>query len=769
MNFIRKSRWTRVTVWVLTLALIAPMLLIGQRAARAQTAQPLRVIVEDFKSNTRSANDNLGRNATDAVYNELVASGQGRFDAIPEREVLAEAKAQGLRVPSVAGQPTNFSRFDYLRLAKALNADAIVTGQVAAIAPKGRVTGVVLDVLVHDVAADADINGGQTKINLRPRPGMTEDNEELISNGLRDAALDVVRQLVQRQLVTGTVLNIVNGTVIVNRGARDGLHAGDELVILRDSPSGKIRHGSATIARAYATDSEADIKENVGGIAPEDLVRVLYHPALVYDPGTGNAGLRAPSSHVNFSAIGKTLTVLGIGVLVAVAIKGGQASVTNVHAEPGISGVQPIVRITWGDNIFGQAGVLQYHVFREPDFPFTSSGIGGNNNGNGGGNTGGNGGTTNVANFILPINVSGPTVREVEDRGAPYSPYTIATTIITGSGNGGTTGVSGNNNNGGGGNGNNNQGGCTIITAGAVGALLNTGFAAGTTYRYDVSAVIQRRSVSLSATSVGSTGGTGGAGGGTGGGTGGNTGGGNGGTGNNNGNNGDECIETDPVRSGFATPLTPVQVLSPTASNGNPGTVNLNAFNVNFASETGADLFQVEISADSRFSNPSAIYRMQLFSTSPNQSGVTQTLATPINLATVPELLQNPQFAAFVKNPSSTTNIPTLYVRIGARHDEDAPGPINVISNNPGDGDRTFRFVYTGAIPFTFTPTPPGQPSADTLRAQSRTAMLLNGSVAKSRLANSLPLPLPGDRAQSGKRHVLSLQELLTGRGRPRN
>ena len=88
----------------------------------------------------------LAIQARDAVYNELAASGQGRFNPIPEKEVRTEARQLGIRVPSNPSQPANFTQSDLIRLAKALNAEGIVTGQVnVATNKKGVPTSVAIE------------------------------------------------------------------------------------------------------------------------------------------------------------------------------------------------------------------------------------------------------------------------------------------------------------------------------------------------------------------------------------------------------------------------------------------------------------------------------------------------------------------------------------------------------------------------------------------------------------------------------------------------
>jgi hypothetical protein len=759
-------------VWLLSLALVLPTLILGMTAVRAQTQPPLRVILADFTVKTTGLSDSVAATATASVYNELQNSGQGRFDVIPSKEVLTEAKTLGIRVPSQPGKPAYFSDDDLTRIAKSLGGvDAIIRGHVESAPPtKNHPTAVAISVTVQDVASGELINGAVVRTTAVPRPGQPADPEELLNKAVEDGALSIVQQLVQRQLVTATVLNINQNLVILNRGLRDGVQVGDELVVLREGANNtKTKVGKIKIARAYATDSEADVLQNIGGIRPEDLARVLYRQEVVITP---NATLQT-AQHVtkpNFSAIGATLAAIGIGVLVAYANRGGQQSVTNLSAEATRNGVSPTVRITWGDNIFGQGGIVEYHIWRQPDFPFNVN-LAGIGTTNGGTNTGTNG--TGVTNLVgrVPIGVTTASQRKFFDMPKPFSFYQTGGSILIGVGNGSiSSGVGFNSGNNGGNNGGTNTGGTNTgnnggnnggtngVGCGAVlvGAIV-TGFQPGTTYQYQVSAIIQRQVVNTVTTGTGGGGGgiTNGGGGGTNTGTGG--GGGQGGT--NGGASGFICIETDPAISGFVTPLAPVLLGTPADQ---ARSVDITQFNPTWNSRAGADLFQVEVSTDRTFTNPNLIYSIgPIFSTAPNSDGVLQGLSSPVNLTTASQLLSNSTFSNFVQNPQTATP-PTLFWHVGARHDLDQPGPISEV-NTSTSADNKFRFVYSDVRSFTPAPPPPPPPG-------SKAALALN-MARKSRAAGA-PLPLPGDTSvgrATSRSNIPSIQDLLTGRGRTRH
>ncbi len=752
MKVIRRSPVTRVTAWVLTVALISPTLAVG-RAAKAQDQQVLKVVIADTVNKAPGASKTLGINATAAISTELAASGLGKFNVVSTTEVRNEATNAGLKVPSNPSAPYNFSDTEWLRIAKSLGADAIVTSEVGATKAAGKAGGVnvAITLAIKDVASSTLTNGGSGTITEFARPGESVSLDELLTKGVADAALKAVRDVLSHGVVAGTVLNITGNQVIINRGLRDGVKVGDRVQILRDAGQGsKFAVGEIQVLRAYATDSEASVISNTGGIAPEDAARVIFSPSIiipvvaapVLTSGKSPAQQNVSHSSLSMSAIGGTLAVIGVGVLLSAANKGGQVSVTDLTAEPTSQANAAGVLVRWRDNIFGQGNVQQYKIYREPDFPYVSVGTTG-------GSSGGTTGTTNVA---YPVAVRAGVDHSYLDLPSPNYSYANGGSILVGSSNGGLG--SGAANSGGSNSGNNNN------STGSIAApiTLDTGFTPGKSYLYQVTAIILRQ-----IPSSGSTGGTGNGGGGNngGGGTGGG-GGNNGGGGNGNGNNsgGSEYVETDPAVSSTTTPVSPVALSTPSAAAGN---VNARQFAPTWLSSVGADVFQVEISLDRLFKTPSLVYQSPLIvSTAPYANGVTQSVPAPIDLTTIPQLLANPAFAAFVTQTSGASpTSPLIYWRVGARHDEDNPGPVNWITNNSSDSDRSFRFVYPLPQYFTAAPGPPAPPTSKAARALN--AQYTNRGLLAPGVGTNT-----GTRGSAGTK-ILTPQDILTGRGRTRN
>ncbi|MCX6358215.1 MAG: hypothetical protein NT029_00255, partial [Armatimonadetes bacterium] len=232
---------------------------------------------------------------------------------------------------------------------------------------------------------------------------------------------------------------------------------------------------------------------------------------------------------------------------------------------------------------------------------------------------------------------------------------------------------SGNNNNNGG------AGDAEVVTpdAGAV-----PGFTPGNSYNYAVSAIIRRP--------VGS------------------------GSSNNNNNNGGtggttttEDVSTEPVRSGQVTPVLPSILSSPQDMAVN---VDLAKFNPNWNSTRGADVFVVEVSTDRSFKNKTVLVQLPMvYSTAVMTQGVVQTLPSSVDLTALDVLKRDATFANYVNRVAGSSK-PTLYWRIGARNDGDRPGPVDWITSSAGNGDRTYRWVYSGIRSFTPADMPPPPP-----------------------------------------------------------
>ncbi|MBI3720942.1 MAG: hypothetical protein HY248_00185, partial [Fimbriimonas ginsengisoli] len=253
MKRIRNSRAARILSWFLTWTMVLPLVtgLIAPRSASAQQPAPapvtnsMTVIVIDFANKSKTGGDALARFATDAVAVELASS--GRFEVLRREEVARAAETLGYRAP--------FDQAQLARLAQQLGANAIVTGEVSKVTIEQKrgveknVT-VGLKVRVMDPSSGELINGAAELGGAVAKPGLSDD-EALAQEAISKAAVNAIHNINRYQLPEGTVLNTV-GTppdlqVLVNRGSRDGVQIGQDLIVLRSG----VRVGRIRVTNAF--------------------------------------------------------------------------------------------------------------------------------------------------------------------------------------------------------------------------------------------------------------------------------------------------------------------------------------------------------------------------------------------------------------------------------------------------------------------------------------------------------------------------------------
>lgn len=377
MKRIRNSKAARILSWVLAVAMITPPVcgVLTPRTALAQgAAAPTTgggvqtVIVIDFEDKSGFPNRTLPRLATDAVAYEL--SNTERFIVLPRSEVTREAQDLNLRPP--------YDNVALSKLADRMGASAVVTGTIERVVVDTKRTpktvSVAMTVSILDAVSGDLLNGAAQVGVARSRPGITDD-DSLVQEAISNAAVLSVRQIQAFNLPEGTVINTV-GTersllILINRGSRDGVRTGMEMVVTRD----RQRVGKIRITNVLPADSEAEPADSNLGIAPGDKVRAIFTPPTFekdsltpVQPGTTRR-----SSTV--STLGKVLLVLVLGFVIYEVVSGGGTSVTGVVAEPDIQNGSPVVRIVWRDNLFGSgAQTLEYHVWRLPEAGFNFTG-----------------------------------------------------------------------------------------------------------------------------------------------------------------------------------------------------------------------------------------------------------------------------------------------------------------------------------------------------------------------------------------------------------
>ena len=489
MKRIRKSRAARILTWLLTATMVAPVFLgmLTPVTGYAQNATPAggvqTVIVLDFENRT---SDPLGavlaRQATDATAVELANT--ARYEVLKRDEVIRTSKELGLKPP--------LDQVAKTKLATSLGATAIIEGAVKFVKQNTkngpRSVSVGLTIRVGDASTGDLISGAAQIGEARARAGQS-DPDSLAQEAVGNAAVLGVRQINTYNLPEGTIVNTV-GTqhlqILVNRGSRDGVSEGMQMIVTRD----RQRVGRIRVTNVFPTDCECEPVENTLGIAPSDKVRAVFPMPDFTVRGELVQKTTRTNPTRSVSALGKILLVLLVGVVIATAAKGGTSTVTGVLAEPDTQNNGPAVRLNWRDTIFGSGTqTLEYHVWRIPEATFNFQGI--------------------------PVAAISGGSHTYTDLPFPYTYWDGVNSYLqpqfaTGNGGGGNA----------------NQNTVQVVTP-AAGSV--TGFRqAGTSYIYQITAII-RRPVFQAQTGTGGGGGLGGGGGGLGGGGGGLGGGGGGG------------------------------------------------------------------------------------------------------------------------------------------------------------------------------------------------------------------------------------------------
>jgi hypothetical protein len=428
--------------------------------SRAQNTTTLRpksqtALVLDFDDKSGYPNKLQGRQAADAVAREL-SNSQG-YEILTRKTVQDKANELNLR-PLVPGKLA-FDDIAIAKLAAELGATTVIAGEVSFIKidtkakPKSVRVGV--KVRIKEAASGDTLNGAAQIGDSRERPGVS-DNDALVDEGLRNAATLCVKQIVSSSLPEGTILSSVNDIYVINRGARDGIISGMDLIVFR----GGQRVGKVRVINVFPTDCEARVVDLGIGIRPEDKVRPLFPmPDFAKDGTLATANnSRVGGGRGTGNSLGKLLVVLLVGVAIYAAVAGGSSStVTGLIAEADINNAAPAVRLNWRDNIFG-ANTIEYHVWRTPNFTFGFQ--------------------------ADPVAAVSGGARNYTDFPAPYTFWTTGRQYLRANTNGG------NNNNGG------NNGGNGLASLVTPATPAPTGFVTGNSINYQLTSIVRRTVVS---------------------------------------------------------------------------------------------------------------------------------------------------------------------------------------------------------------------------------------------------------------------------------
>lgn len=360
-----QSRAIRSVCYVLVAALVssvAPVHLCTPAAA--QLMPNYAVAVVDFVNESGVQGDLLARLATDAVVVEM--SKTPRYDVgITRTAMRKEMEELDLRPP--------LDKVGLVRLGERLNVDAMLQGSIKSVQLAGegatRRASVSLIVQMVDQASGEIINGAVQTGMSSSRPGYVADDDSLITEAINNAAFLCVKTMVDYIIPEATVMmNIGASEVMLNRGLRDGMRPGMQMIVLRQREI----IGYIEVRSVTPQDCRAKVVKSMRGIQSEDRARAIFQmptvsSALQTAPLPSSAPRKSGRSSSALSKIAKFLVGAAVVYGIFSLFKGDRG--TEDAPSVGASQIDPTT-ITWDPSSFGHGlNVKEYQILRD-DFSF---------------------------------------------------------------------------------------------------------------------------------------------------------------------------------------------------------------------------------------------------------------------------------------------------------------------------------------------------------------------------------------------------------------
>ena len=400
-----KQHWSAQPLSLLLSVLMAlPVLALFLLRAPAAQAQGLagrqpNWAVLDFANPSGYGSTDVGRLAADSFVVELAKL--NRYTVLPRQDLLNGIQTNNLT------PPLNLTSIE--RLGLSLGVDAVVAGEIASVSfsRDRRQAKVDLVVRVIDPRSGLLLNGALAEGYSNPRPIPVSDEEQLVNEAFGNAAFNAVKQISKFTPAVATVLiGRDTNSVTLNKGTRDGLYNGLDMIVTRNG----IIKGRIRVSDASNNDANATITDLGGGILPEDRATALYTlPAYTINRSTGtfnttdNAAVAvdnpsAGTRRTPFSGVGGILVALLAAVLLVSATRNGHSDSSlggaSVSGPLAISGrafdlggpssaaptvgftattyTPVVVRITANTGNITYTNFLEYHVYRS-DAPISLS------------------------------------------------------------------------------------------------------------------------------------------------------------------------------------------------------------------------------------------------------------------------------------------------------------------------------------------------------------------------------------------------------------
>lgn len=295
-------------------------------AASAQVTRSLTVAVLNFSNSSGVGGALIGNKASAAVETQLIES--GRYDVVKGDLVQKTMSDLSLTYPLGATGMT--------QLAQALEADAIITGDVQSVVrdAKTNQVRVTLRIEMTDRTSGELTNGAIATGESGIRPDFSGAEDVLLDEALSKAAFTAVRSMNDRILPEGTVFATTSrgGQIeaLLNIGTNSGVRPGMEFIVLRNREQvARLRATNVT-----ATDTTATVVASTRGVQPEDKVRAVFRLAdIPVDRGgaTASSSMQRPRMNFGNLALG-ALALFGLYRITQGATGSGSPGPGNVYA-----------------------------------------------------------------------------------------------------------------------------------------------------------------------------------------------------------------------------------------------------------------------------------------------------------------------------------------------------------------------------------------------------------------------------------------------------
>ena len=389
----------------LTLPMLLAWLLAAPQAAHAQTLNRLPTwAVVTFVNHTGYGAGEVGTEASDGFVVELGKS--NKYDVLPRAQTEQSITDLGLVEP--------LDRIGLQKLARSLEADAVATGEVAAVSFRDnpRRATVTLIVRVVDRISGELVNGAVAKGTSTPRTGGFNDDDALVNEAIDKADFEAVRQISAFNLPRATVLIHPDPAhVTVNRGSQEGLYPGLNMLVTRNGTEvGRIR-----VSTVEPDEADATVTDEGLGINTDDIATAIYQLPTISNGANGDIEVAGTNHNVDSTTTGSSSTrgfftgplgailggVIGVGLVAAAtggrggggsgtdAIGGGRlggqsasltfSGVTGLDIPLGNpvdsnSFIPEAIQVNWNNGNLNGSQIIQYQLFRNPE-PFVLTNV----------------------------------------------------------------------------------------------------------------------------------------------------------------------------------------------------------------------------------------------------------------------------------------------------------------------------------------------------------------------------------------------------------